>query len=58
MTQTPLEAAESQFRSISITEKNGRFAAIRQVLKDRERSLRTIQKAARLQKRTASRDPA
>lgn len=58
MTQTPLEEAESQFRSISIKEQNGRFAAIRQVLKDRERSLRAIEKVTRLKKRMASRDPA
>jgi hypothetical protein len=51
MTKTPLEAAESQFRSISITEKNGQFAAIRKVLQDRERKLRVVQKAARLQNR-------
>jgi len=52
MTKTPLEAAESRFRSISITEKNGQFAAIRQVLQARERELRDVQKAARLEKRS------
>lgn len=53
MKQTPLEVAESQFRSIVRTEKNGQFAAIRQVLKDGERILRATQKAERLQTRLA-----
>jgi hypothetical protein len=46
--KTPLEVAESKVRSISVTEKNGQFAAIRQVLLDRERKLRAVQTAQRL----------
>jgi len=53
MKQTPLEVAESQVRSIVRTEKNGQFAAIRQVLKDQERVLRATQKAERPQNRLA-----
>ncbi len=58
MTKTPLEAAESRFRTVALTDKRNRYSAFRQILKERERVLRTTQKTARLQKRTALRNPA